>query len=84
VHLAGVYDAATGTVQIHVMGNQASCDGEMVAAPFTSTWSATGPLVIGRGFVGGGATMHWRGTIDDVYAYQRKLEPVEICQQANQ
>jgi hypothetical protein len=83
VHLAGVYDAATRTIQIHVMGNQQSCDGEMVTAPFTSTWTATGPLAIGRGFLSG-ATMHWRGAIDDVYAYQRKLDPVEICQQANQ
>ncbi len=33
VHLAGVYDATTGVIQIHVMGNQASCDGENGVGP---------------------------------------------------
>jgi hypothetical protein len=84
VHLAGIYDAVTGVIQIHVMGNQESCDGEMAQAPFTANWSATGAFVVGRALTGGAAADAWHGSVDEVWAYQRRLAPVEICQQASQ
>ncbi|MDP9819875.1 LamG domain-containing protein [Spirilliplanes yamanashiensis] len=83
VHLGGVYDAAANRVQIHVMGNQESCDGEMVSAPAGPAWEG-GSFVIGRGKAGGAAAHHWRGSIDQVYAHQRVLSAFEICQQAIQ
>jgi hypothetical protein len=83
VHLGGVYDAARNRVQIHVMGNQDSCDGEMVSAPAGPAWEG-GPFVIGRGKADGATAHHWRGSIDQVYAHQRVLSASEICQQAIQ
>ncbi|MBU2670462.1 LamG domain-containing protein [Actinoplanes bogorensis] len=85
VHLGGVYDAVTGTLQIHVMGNQDSCNGEMVSAPSGGTpWSAPGSFVIGRGRIDGAAAGYWRGSVDQVYVHQRVLTAAEICQQAIQ
>ena len=69
---------AAGTIAI-----QDSCDGEMAQASFTGTWSATGRFAIGRAKASGVNAAHWRGDIDDVYAFQRKLGSVEICQHAN-
>jgi hypothetical protein len=83
VHVAGVYDPTTNTIQVHVMGNQDSCDGEMAQTSFTGAWSATGRFAIGRAKAAGVNANHWRGDIDDVYAFQRKLGSVEICQRAN-
>ena len=85
VHLGGVYNAATGTLQIHVMGNQDSCNGEMVASASVGTpWAATGAFVVGRGKADGASTSYWRGNIDQVYAHQRVLKAAEICLQAIQ
>jgi hypothetical protein len=84
VHLAGVYDAVNHVIQLHVMGNQQSCDGEMVQARFDGNWSATASLVMGRARAAGAGTDYWRGGIDDIYAYQRVLSTEEICQQASQ
>jgi hypothetical protein len=84
VHLGGVYYAETGTLQLHVMGNQDSCSGEMVSAPAGAAWSASGSFVLGRGKANGAPTSPWRGDIDQVYAHQRALSAVDICQQASQ
>lgn len=81
VHLAAVYDAVNGTLAIHVMGNQASCNGEEVVVPAQSTWSGVGPLVLGRALGGGGPVLRWNGDIDHVYVHQRALETSEICRQ---
>ncbi|HWH00671.1 MAG TPA: LamG-like jellyroll fold domain-containing protein, partial [Pilimelia sp.] len=82
VHLAGVYDATTGEIQVHVMGNEQYCSGEMVSTPFTGSWSASRAFAIGRALEAGAPAHHWRGGIDQVYAHQRVLSPAEICQQA--
>ena len=66
------------------MGNQESCDGEMVSAPVSGSWAAGGSFVIGRAQSGGAAAEHWRGAIDQVYAHQRVLSTFEICEQATQ
>ncbi|WP_412748236.1 LamG-like jellyroll fold domain-containing protein [Krasilnikovia sp. M28-CT-15] len=85
VHLGGVYNAETSTLQLHVMGNQDSCNGEMASAAATGTgWAGAGSLVIGRGKADGGPASYWRGSVDQVYAHQRALKPYEICQQAGQ
>jgi hypothetical protein len=82
VHLAGVYDAVTGTIRVYVMGDPLSCGGESAATSFTGNWSATGSFVIGRALADGASAEHWRGDADDVYAFQRVLNAAEICQQA--
>lgn len=84
VHLGGVYDAVTGSVQVHVMGNQDSCDGEMAKSNAPAGWPAGGSFVIGRGKTAGAVANHWRGQIDQVYAHQRVLTAAEICKQAIQ
>jgi hypothetical protein len=81
VHLAGVYDSVTHTIAVHVMGNQESCNGERVAVPFTSTWSGSGPLALGRALVSAAHGDFFSGDIDHVYAHQRALETSEICRQ---
>lgn len=82
VHLGGVFDADTNEVQLHVMGNPSRCSGEMVKATSTAKWVAGGSFVMGRGLLAGAAAESWRGSIDQVYAHQRVLSPLEICQQA--
>ena len=85
VHLAGTYDAHLSRLQVHVMGNQAACMGEMATATVTAAGGpAAGGFVVGRGFAGGGATSQWLGSIDHVYAHQSVLSDAEICQQAAQ
>jgi hypothetical protein len=80
VHLAGVYDQPSGTITVHVMGNQDACNGESVAAPFTGgSWSATDPFMIGS--AKGGGSFNWLGDIDGVYAWQRALAAYEVCTQ---
>ncbi|WP_239098388.1 LamG-like jellyroll fold domain-containing protein [Micromonospora qiuiae] len=84
VHLAGVYDAAANRIRAYVMGDPVSCGGETAETAFTGTWSATGPFAIGRAQSSGSAANRWRGEIDDVYAFQRTLSALEICEQAIQ
>lgn len=78
VHLAATYDAAGGEMAVYVMGGELACIGESARGPFTSTWSGNGPFLIGAASDG----RPWLGGIDDVYAHQRRLEDVEICQEA--
>jgi hypothetical protein len=87
VHVAVVYQPALSSQQlrVYVMGDPRSCfevPAETAATTFTGAWSATGSLVLGRAKAGGTATEHWRGGIDDVWAFQRALTGAEICQKA--
>ncbi|WP_211588589.1 LamG domain-containing protein [Allorhizocola rhizosphaerae] len=75
VHLALRFDAIRGTLTIFVMGDWESCwlpseRTEVGAAAVASV----GPLVIGD---------RWHGAIDEVWAYRRALEGVEICMAAD-
>jgi hypothetical protein len=75
-HLAGVCDAATGEVRLHIDGALAAT--QSFAA---STFSADGPLVVGRSrYTGsGGATeSYFAGTIDGVRAYQGALSGAQV------
>lgn len=83
VHLAGVYNATTGRLQVHVMGNPSLCSGEMVEQPFAGVWPTTGSFVIGRAWAGIGAES-WRGSVDEVRAYPTALTSAQICQLASQ
>jgi hypothetical protein len=73
-HLVGAYDAANGTMTLYVNGTAAG------TATDTSPWNATGPLVIGRGFVDGAANNYTNGSVTDVQVYQTVLNPSEIKQ----
>jgi hypothetical protein len=79
VHLAGVYNAPAGTIEIHVMGNQAFCSGELVRAPFTGSWTSFEDLVMGNAKAAGTVTERWHGAVDDVHLYQRVLSGASIC-----
>jgi hypothetical protein len=72
-HLAGVYDAGTGQMQLYVNGVLAG------TASHASTWNATGVLRIGQGENNGGPGNPWSGDISDVRLYPRVLSPAEIA-----
>ncbi|WJK43714.1 polymorphic toxin-type HINT domain-containing protein [Solwaraspora sp. WMMA2056] len=72
-HLAGVYDAAAGTMTLYVNGTAQGSSA--VARPFT----ARGPLVIGAGKWNGLRDNYWPGEISDVQAYQKALTPAEVA-----
>jgi hypothetical protein len=76
-HVSGVYDAAAGELRLYVNG--APVGTQSLTA---STWSANGPLVVGRGkhTDAGGTTaldFHYAGTIDGVRAYQGALSDAQ-------
>jgi hypothetical protein len=64
-HVAGVYDAAAGTMTIYVNGEPAQST-TAVAVP----WNATGPFAAGRARGEDGATDWFPGDIDAVRVYQ--------------
>ncbi|MGI5289816.1 LamG-like jellyroll fold domain-containing protein [Nonomuraea polychroma] len=76
-HLAGVYDAAAGTLSLYVNGSLAS------TVAFTQPWNATGPLTIGRGKVAGAAAEFWPGDVDDVRVYGRAMFADEVADLVN-
>jgi hypothetical protein len=82
VHVAGVFDTVTGTIRAYVMGDPLLCGGETAQATFSGSWSATGSLAIGRARDQGAGARYWRGDVDEVYAFQRALPAVEICEKA--
>ncbi|MBV1854612.1 LamG-like jellyroll fold domain-containing protein [Catellatospora tritici] len=84
VHLAGVYNSAAGTLQIHVMGNPTSCSGEMVQGSFTGSWTTSGSLIVGRAKAGATGAEYFRGVVDEVRAYPKALTTTKICQLAGQ
>lgn len=85
VHLAGTYDVHLNRLQVHVMGNQGACGGEMASTAVAAGGApAAGSFVLGRGLESGSAANRWLGSIDHVYAHQQVLSDAEICQQAIQ
>ncbi|MDI2128897.1 LamG-like jellyroll fold domain-containing protein [Yinghuangia seranimata] len=69
-HLAGVFDAATGTMTLYVDG---VAQGSVVDPV---PWRANGPLTIGRA-AGNVDMLH--GTVGDVQAYARALSAAEVA-----
>ncbi|MBG0831639.1 hypothetical protein HS041_28315 [Planomonospora sp. ID67723] len=71
-HLTGVYDAQARKLRLYE-------DGELVAeTDYTSTWNATGGLLIGRTKFDGSYQHSFRGTIDEVRAYDKALPADQI------
>ncbi|WP_432850720.1 LamG-like jellyroll fold domain-containing protein [Amycolatopsis sp. CA-161197] len=73
-HLAGTFDAATGTMTIYVNGVAAG------TAVDSTPWNATGPLTIGHGFYNSAANNYLHGSISDVQLYQAALGSQELNQ----
>ncbi len=72
-HLVGVYNAATGTARIYVNGALAGT-GTVPAA----SWTATGPVSIGRTKWNGTSSDWFEGDISDVQAWNYALTPSQI------
>ncbi|SFW83836.1 LamG-like jellyroll fold domain-containing protein [Amycolatopsis australiensis] len=66
-HLVGVYDRAAGTLSLYVNGTLQQ------SVPFTTPWTATGHLEIGRGKWAGNPADWFAGGVDDVRAYPTPL-----------
>ncbi|MGW5744067.1 LamG-like jellyroll fold domain-containing protein [Amycolatopsis sp. NPDC003861] len=66
-HVAGVYNRAAGTLSLYVNGTFQQ------SVPFTTPWTASGHLEIGRGKWAGAAADWFAGGIDDVRAYPTPL-----------
>jgi hypothetical protein len=64
-HLVGEYDPSSASVRLYVNGMKV---GE---APFTTAWTASGPLEIGRALYKGSYVDYWNGDIDDVKVWDR-------------
>lgn len=67
-HLVGVYDAPRQQVRLYVNGVLQSTPGT-----FTTPWSATGPLQVGRVLGNGSYVDHFAGDLDEVRVYDRIL-----------
>ncbi|RAJ76999.1 concanavalin A-like lectin/glucanase superfamily protein [Streptomyces sp. PsTaAH-137] len=76
-HLAGVYDAASQTVQLYVNGVP---QGSPVA--FTTPWKASGGLQVGRLWYTGAGKENFSGTIDEVKVWSRALADTEVAHDA--
>jgi hypothetical protein len=73
VHLVGVYDAATRRAVLYLDGRWAGTSGDR-----PPSWSATGPLTIGRARWEGGPADRWPGDIDDVRVWNRVVSAAEV------
>jgi hypothetical protein len=73
VHLAGVFDATSGTMMLYV-------DGVKQTATKTGqgSFNATGDFWIGRGIWNGDRTDGWKGDIDDARVYSGVLTAGDI------
>lgn len=76
-HLTGVYDAAAGTIQLYVNGRP---QGQPVS--FTTPWTATNAVQIGRHVRAGLAGGYFAGTVDEVKVWSRALADTEIAHDA--
>ena len=63
--LVGEYDPSSASVRLYVNGMKV---GE---APFTTAWTASGPLEIGRAQYKGSYVDYWNGDVDDVKVWDR-------------
>ncbi|GLY67238.1 LamG domain-containing protein [Amycolatopsis taiwanensis] len=75
-HLAGTYDASTGTITLYV-------DGVKQATSVNRGWAAGGNLVIGAGKYDGARADYLAGQVDDVQVWQRVLSAQDAHDLAN-
>jgi hypothetical protein len=69
VHLAGVYDAVSGTVTLYVNGGTAN-GGVTVTTPGNKTFATTGPFMVGRAGTTSVVGAPFGGRVDNVRVYQ--------------
>jgi hypothetical protein len=71
-HLAGTYDDRKHEIKLYV-------DGELVGTtPHSSSWDATGPLLIGRGKLDGASRDWWSGAVDEARVVDFPMAPEEV------
>ncbi|WP_255637910.1 LamG-like jellyroll fold domain-containing protein [Amycolatopsis sp. DSM 110486] len=75
-HVAGTYDASTGTMTLYV-------DGAKQATNVITSWAANGNLVIGAGKYNGARADFLAGQVDDVQVWQRVLSAQDAHDLAN-
>ncbi|MET9438239.1 LamG domain-containing protein [Streptomyces sp. NPDC006551] len=75
-HLAAVYDASVNQIKLYVNGE---LQGTRAVAP---SWTSTGKFQIGRVWWRGAYYDYWKGSIDEVAAWQRALIDSEIADEA--
>ncbi|MFE6770386.1 LamG domain-containing protein [Streptomyces fimicarius] len=75
-HLAGVFNAADKTISLYVNGELQG------TTPFTTAWSATGPLQIGRVHWSSTYTDYFPGVIDEAAVWQEALTEVQIARES--
>ncbi|MGW3313797.1 LamG domain-containing protein [Streptomyces sp. NPDC001073] len=80
-HLAGVYDAKAGTIQLYVNGK---AQGSPQAVPSGEPEADTGPLEFGRGngTTAGTFTDYFNGQIDEAGVWQRALSSAALSTEA--
>ncbi|MBY8876850.1 LamG-like jellyroll fold domain-containing protein [Actinacidiphila acidipaludis] len=71
-HLVGVYNAATGGLQIYVNGTLSG------SGSTTTPWSAGGPLTIGAAKYNGNPTDFLPGSVSNVQVYPRALTAADV------
>lgn len=67
-HLAGVYNAAAGTLTLYVNGTQAG------ATSYTTPWNATGPFDIGHA----GTSNYFPGMLSNIQAFNYALTATQV------
>ncbi|MFJ8870526.1 LamG-like jellyroll fold domain-containing protein [Streptomyces sp. NPDC102473] len=77
-HLAGVYNAATQTIQLYVNGVPQGEPAEFTVSP----WKASGGLQVGRLWASATGKENFAGTIDEVKVWSRALADAEIAHDA--
>ena len=70
--LSGVYDASASAIRLYVNGVLKA------TTPYSPTWTAAGPLVIGTRLASGVQTDNWRGDISDVHVWDRVIYQSDI------
>ncbi|MGW1910836.1 LamG-like jellyroll fold domain-containing protein [Streptomyces sp. NPDC002076] len=73
-HLVGVYDSTTNQLTLYVNGRQAGSK-----AFGATSWSATGPLQIGRRLYEGTYGEYANGKISDIHTYNTALPPADAA-----
>ncbi|MCW6004373.1 LamG domain-containing protein [Micromonospora sp. CPCC 205371] len=71
-HVAAVYDASTGTIQLFVDGRASG------SATRTGGFNASGAFRVGGGLAEGTRVNPWHGTVDEVRTYNRVLSEAEL------
>ncbi|MGW7306509.1 LamG-like jellyroll fold domain-containing protein [Streptomyces sp. NPDC054835] len=75
-HLAATYNASSKEISLYVNGKSQG------SYTVSATWASTGRLQIGRAWWRGAYYDQWKGSIDEVAAWQRALTGDEIADEA--